>query len=365
MHEMTAMTEARGCRRLLIGMSGGLDSTYAALRLKECGCSVEGAVLRMSDETDLTAARIAAEQVGIPLHIIDARETFENRVKRYFAEAYAKGETPNPCAVCNRYVKVALLCDFAEENGFDHVSTGHYARILQDPDSGRYYAARADDRKKDQSYMLWGLTQRQLSMLVTPLASMDKQEIRRAAAEYGLAAAEAKESQDICFLPDGNYVPFVEKRLGSFPEGDFVDETGKVVGRHKGIIRYTVGQRKGLGIALGHPVFVTEIDPAENRVYLAPSGAEYADTLTVNGLNFQRAEEQTLVPGLRTLVKIRYAAQPAPAVIRSFRDGVLTAVFDTPQRAVTPGQSAVFYDAEDGGSVLFGGQIGKQRVSGS
>ncbi|MBQ8577662.1 MAG: tRNA 2-thiouridine(34) synthase MnmA [Clostridia bacterium] len=344
-------------RTILVGMSGGLDSTYTALAYRENGYRVEGAVLRMSEETDISAAELAAAQVGIPLHVIDAQEAFEKYVKSYFAEEYAHGRTPNPCVMCNRYVKIAGLCDFAEKNGIARVSTGHYARIHKDRETGRYYAQAADDRKKDQSYVLWQLTQKQLSMLETPLADRDKSGIREEARRRGLSAAESKESQDICFLPDGNYVGFVEARCGTFPEGDFVDETGKTVGRHAGIIRYTVGQRKGLGIALGHPVFVTKINAETNTVHLAPAGREYMDGVTVRGIVCQKLPPEKLVPGLRTAVKIRYAAPPADAVVMEITGDTVTVRFDIPQRAVTPGQCAVFYDSDTARDVMFGGWI--------
>lgn len=354
-------TERVQGKRILVGMSGGLDSTYAALYLKRCGAEVAGTVLYMGEETDISGAKTAAEQVGIPLHIIDAREAFETHVKSYFVNAYAKGETPNPCIECNRYVKIALLCDFARTHGFDLVSTGHYAHIARDADTGRYYVTRAEDEKKDQSYVLWQLTQTQLSMLITPLSYMEKSEIRAEAAKAGLSAAEAKESQDICFLPDGDYVSFVESRLGAFPEGDFVDEDGGSVGRHKGIIRYTVGQRKGLGIALGKPVFVTRIDSETNTVHLAAAGGEFDEACTVSDINFQRLSESTPLDGMRVRVKVRYAAPLADATVYEAqtegRQRVLRVVFDTPQRAVTPGQSAVFFDAEEGRTLLFGAKI--------
>ena len=343
---------------ILVGMSGGLDSTYTAYRYREMGYRVCGAVLRMSAETDVAAAQTAADQVGIPLEVIDAQDAFDRYVKDTFAASYAKGQTPNPCVECNRYVKIALLCERAEQLGIPRVSTGHYARILQDAENGRYFVRAGDDKRKDQSYVLWQLTQKQLSMLDLPMADLDKAAVRAHAAELGFTAAASKESQDICFLPDGNYIPFVEQRIGgTFPPGDFIDEEGRVVGRHAGIIRYTVGQRKGLGIALGHPVFVTRIDAANNAVHLAPAGMEYAPTVTVGDLNFQRLAPDALAVGLSITVKIRYAAPPAKGVVASIDGDRITVAFDAPQRAITPGQSAVFYDMDGSGDVLFGGRI--------
>ena len=343
---------------ILVGMSGGLDSTYAAYRYKEQGFRVYGAVLRMSDETDIVAAQTAADQVGIPLEIIDAKEAFDRHVKQYFADAYAMGQTPNPCVECNRYVKVAMLCERAAALGIERVSTGHYARILRDDNSGRYFVRAADDKKKDQSYVLWQLPQWMLSMLDLPMAELDKAEVRSHAAALGFNAASAKESQDICFLPNGGYIPFVEQRLEKpFPPGDFVDENGRVVGRHEGIIRYTVGQRKGLGIALGHPVFVTKIDAVSNTVHLAPAGMEFGGGCTVEALNFQKLPPEDLYVGMVVRVKIRYAAPAARAVVTEIDGDRMTVRFDTPQRAVTPGQSAVFYDADGMDDILFGGRI--------
>jgi tRNA-specific 2-thiouridylase len=343
---------------ILVGMSGGLDSTYTAYRYREMGYRVHGAVLRMSAETDVSAAQTAAEQVGIPLEIIDAQAAFDRYVKDYFAVSYANGKTPNPCVECNRHVKIELLCHRAEALGIRYVSTGHYARVLRDETSGRYFVRCGDDRRKDQSYVLWQLTQRQLSMLELPMADLDKAEVRAHAEALGFSAAASKESQDICFLPDGNYIPFVEERLGTtFAPGDFVDEDGRVVGRHAGIIRYTVGQRKGLGIALGHPVFVTKIDACSNTVHLAPAGREYAPSVCVEDLNFQKLMPDALSVGLAVLVKIRYAAPPASAIVTEIAGGRIPVTFDSPQRAVTPGQSAVFYDPNSSGDILFGGRI--------
>lgn len=345
-------------QRILVGMSGGLDSTYAAYRYRSMGYDVHGAVLRMSDETDIAAAESAAEQVGIPLEVIDASAAFERYVMDYFVSCYASGRTPNPCVACNRHVKVALLCERARALGISRVSTGHYAHIGYDAASGRYYVRAAEDRRKDQSYVLWRLPQQMLSMLELPMASLDKAAVRAHAAALGFSAAEAKESQDICFLPDGDYISFVEQRLGrQFPPGDFVDENGKTVGRHAGIIRYTVGQRKGLGIALGHPVFVTRIDAERNTVHLAPAGQEYGDTVTVDSLNFQKLPTDALCEGMKLRVKIRYAAPPAEAEVVSADGGRAVVRFSVPQRAVTPGQSAVFYDADRAEEILFGGMI--------
>ena len=337
----------------LVGISGGLDSTLAAASLLEAGHTVSGAVLRFSDSTDLDSARVAAAELGIPLYEIDCRERFDTVVKDYFAQSYALGKTPNPCVVCNRHVKIALLCELAESLGCDKVVTGHYARIVR-TENGRFAVARALDRRKDQSYMLWGLSQKQLSLLAFPLANQSKDTLRKKAEEQHFSAAKSKESMDICFLPDGNYAEFVQNRLGKSREGNFVDKDGKVLGRHKGIIHYTVGQRKGLGIALGQPAFVSKIDAEKNTVTLVFAGDEYDDQMTVGQLNFQSKDSEAAILATPLFVKIRYAAEPVPCSVQ-LENEVAKVHFPTPVRAITPGQSAVFYD--ENGTVVFGGFI--------
>ena len=337
----------------LIGLSGGLDSTLAAANLLEEGHTVTGAFLRFSDDTDPAPARVAAEELGIKLHEIDCRERFDKDVKDYFAKSYAAGRTPNPCVVCNRKVKIALLCELAKELGCDKVITGHYADIIKS-EGGRLAVKRGEDLRKDQSYMLWNLTKEQLSLLEFPLKDKSKDALREKAREKKLSAASAGESMDVCFLPDGNYADFVENRLGKSLPGNFVDKNGKVLGRHKGIVHYTVGQRKGLGIALGQPAFVSRIDPEENTVTLVFAGEEYADEMTVGELNFQSLAETQCFESDTLLVKIRYAAQPVPCRVRIEGERAFVR-FPTPVRAITPGQSAVFYDRD--GVIAFGGFI--------
>ncbi len=336
--------------KILIGLSGGLDSTYAAHLLKEQGHEVIGASVIMHQYTDITSAEETAKAVGIPHLVLDARETFKERVVARFLTDYTAGRTPNPCVECNPAVKFAALCDYAEEKCFDAVSTGHYASIPKE--NGRYFIRRADDGSKDQSYVLWRLSQKQLSMLYLPLAGMKKSEIRQRASALGFKAAEAKESQEICFIPDDDYVEYIENALGkAFPEGDFLDENGAVIGRHKGLIRYTVGQRKGLG-AFGRPMFVSRLDPTANTVTLVPAGGEFSQAMTVSELNFLKLPPQSNGV-LNTTVKVRYAATPVPCTV-IFHGDTAEVRFASPVRAVTPGQSAVFYDGRD---VLFGGVI--------
>ena len=341
--------------KILLGMSGGVDSSYAALKLKESGHAVEGAVLLMHEYTEIDAARAAAESVGIPLHVIDARERFEKTVVNNFVSEYAKGRTPNPCIVCNSEVKFRILCDFAKENGFDRIATGHYAGIEEvNTSCGPRFALKySRDERKDQTYMLWRLPQDILSMLVFPLSDLKKEDIRKNSKEKGLFAADRDDSQEICFIPDGDYASFIEERTGAFPEGDFVDETGAVLGRHNGFIRYTVGQRKGLGIALGSRAFVTQIDPETNRITLSTS-PEYPKTFVISGAVFQGISEP--VPGteLSLTAKIRYTAPRSMARVTFLGGGNALVCLSENKRALTPGQSAVFYD---GDTVAFGGII--------
>ncbi len=339
--------------KILLGMSGGLDSTYAAHCLTEEGHEVTGALLVMSGCTDEKAAVLSAAEAGVPLVRIDARERFSRAVVDPFVAEYFRGRTPNPCVLCNPAVKFGMLCEYAAANGFDRVSTGHYAAIGEE--NGRYFLKKALDRTKDQGYVLWSLSQKQLSMLYFPLSGKNKTDVRAAAKALGFTAAGAKDSQDICFIPDNDHARFIEEYTGEKARpGEFLDLNGKVVGKHRGIVHYTVGQRKGLGIALGEPVFVTKIDPESNTVTVAPAGHEYAGGMTVAGMKFQKT---VLTAGetLSCLVKARYASPPVPATVRMETSDRASVVFASPVRAVTPGQSAVFCD--ENGDLLFGGQI--------
>ncbi len=337
--------------KILLGMSGGVDSAFSAELLKAEGHDVEGAVLKMHEYTDVEGAKKAADKAEIKLHIIDCAEAFEKNVVSYFVSEYASGRTPSPCTVCNRTVKVAELVRFADANGFDKVATGHYARIgAQD---GRYFVIDGADEKKNQSYMLWELSQEQIKKLILPLGNMLKSDIKERAARLGITSAGKPESQDICFLPNGGYAEFVEKRLGKSPEGNFIDVSGKVLGRHKGIINYTVGQRRGLGIALGERMFVSAINAEDNTVTLQNASAEGASVAHLTDMNYQLMSEKEAVGEHDVLVKIRYAAKPTPARLIIDESGT-TLVFETPIKAITPGQSAVMYRD---GKILCGGRI--------
>ena len=333
--------------RILLGMSGGVDSSYAALKLKESGHAVEGAVLLMHQYTEIDEARASAESLGIPLHVIDAREVFSRVVVGNFVSEYAEGRTPNPCIICNSDVKFRFLCDYARENGFDKIATGHYARIekLNTAQGERYAVKYSADDKKDQTYMLWRLPQDILSMLIFPLSDMKKEEIRRDSKERGLFAAERGDSQEICFIPDGDYASYIEDRIGKFPEGDFVDTDGNPLGRHKGIIHYTVGQRKGLGIALGSRAFVTNIDKDTNRITLSTE-PRYPNTFLIKDMVFSGIEEP--LPGAEKIltVKVRYTAPRTTArvVFCGNRGAIVT--LSQCDRAVSLGQSAVIYDGD-------------------
>ena len=335
--------------RVLLGMSGGLDSTYAAIKLKEKGYDVEGALLLMHDYADIESAKESAASVGIPLKIIDCKKLFCEKVIDNFAAEYLKGRTPNPCIVCNDYVKFAALYEAAKEGGFDKIATGHYAGIVRK--GGRYALVRGKDEKKDQSYMLWRLKQDILSVLELPLYDSYKSEIKVKSKEIKLAAADRDESQEICFIPDNDYASYIEKNYASSPCGDFVDTDGNVLGRHKGILHYTVGQRKGLGIALGERAFVRRIESESNRIVLSRQSDVGNTQFEISDLVFSGLEKMT-EGSMELLVKVRYLAPPVKAKI-TFNNGTAQVILFE-KRVVTPGQSAVFYD---GDTVMLGGFI--------
>ena len=334
-------------------MSGGIDSTYAVVKLRALGYEPVGAVLKMSEHTDVAAARRSADALGVELHVADMSEEFGKHVVENFVSEYSRARTPNPCIVCNREVKFRGLCELAKSLGIDKICTGHYASVEKSEETGRYYIARGKDPRKDQSYVLWRLSQEELSMLFFPLANDVKTEVKQISREMALPSAELRESQEICFIPSNDHTAFIEDYLGKkIPEGSFIDKEGRVLGKHKGVVRYTVGQRKGLGISLGKHVFVTSIDPEKNTVTLGDECDLFTSGFYIDDLVFQKRE---YAQGERAhlLVKIRYAAMPVPCEV-SFEKGFAHVVTEEPVRAITPGQSAVFYD-DDG--VVFGGFI--------
>ncbi len=341
--------------RILVGMSGGIDSTYAALKLINEGHEVEGAVLLMHEYTEVDAARAAAENIGIQLHTVDVREYFNTYVIPNFISEYKNGRTPNPCIICNGAVKFKCLLEYAIDNGFDAIATGHYAKIVRRSylNEEKIAISKAKDTKKDQSYMLWRLSDAVRERLVLPLGDMSKEEIRKEAANLGIAAADRPDSQEICFIPDNDYAAYIEDRTGKSQAGNFVDDTGRVLGQHKGIIHYTVGQRKGLGISAASRVFVNKIDPETNTITI---GSEKVNSRTVfvSGVIYSGIPRMCVGDERRFEVKLRYHAVPVGCAVKCTSEECVEVIFDEPVKAATPGQSAVFYD---GDLLAFGGFI--------
>ncbi len=345
-------------KRVLVGMSGGVDSSAAVWLLRQQGYAVEGITLLLTEGSacgssrDAEDARLTAERLGIAHRAVDCRVPFYETVMRDFADTYAAGATPNPCIVCNREIKFGLLLEQALSEGFDAIATGHYARIER-ADNGRYLLKKAVDAAKDQSYVLYSLTQHQLAHTLFPLGEHRKADLRVLAAEQGWETAHKPDSQDICFIPSGDYAAFLEDEMGIRREaGDFLDMDGRIIGRHTGMIGYTVGQRKGLGVAFGEPRFVVKKDAARNTVTLGKSEDLFSDTLIADRLNWIAIDR--LTESMAVTAKTRYSQKEAAAVIAPHGDGQVKVIFDQPQRAITVGQAVVFYD---GDTVVGGGTI--------
>ena len=343
-------------QKILVAMSGGVDSSVAAHLMQQEGFSCGGAIMSLWAENVAAAAadaKAVAEKLSMEFHFLDAAEAFRKQVVEYFIESYEQGLTPNPCVRCNRHLKFSWFLDRALELGYEGIATGHYARIKQDPTTGRYLLCRAADAGKDQSYFLACLNQRQLAHTHFPLGQLTKEEARAIAEAQGLVNARKKDSQDICFVPDGDYVAFMKRYTGKeYPAGDYLDLSGKVVGRHCGAVCYTLGQRKGLGIALGAPVYVCGKDMQANTVTVGPESALFATTLLADSWNWFPFD--ALTEPLHVMAKARYRHTPQPATVYPMEDGRAKVVFDEPQRAMTPGQSVVLYD---GDTVVGGGII--------
>ena len=337
----------------LIAMSGGVDSSAAAYLMQEEGFRCQGATMRLlitDDGRNAADAESVCRRLGIPFRVLDVADAFEEAVIKKFIRVYQDGGTPNPCVDCNRCMKFSRLLEEADRWGLSCVATGHYARVDRDEETGRWRLKKALDAGKDQSYFLYTLTQEQLARVRFPLGNMEKRQVRELAESLGFTNAKRQDSQDVCFIPDGDYGAFMESYTGTtFPAGDFLDRTGRAVGRHRGAVRYTLGQRKGLGLSMGEPVYVCGKDMAANTVTVGPESALYAREVLVEELNWIALEG--LDGPLRARVKTRSRQQEQAALVCPESGGRVRLVFDQPQRAVTPGQAAVFY----GDDVVLGG----------
>lgn len=351
--------EVKMGKKVIVGLSGGVDSSVAAYTLLQQGYEVIGVTMHVWNQEDgdgysqaVYDAKKVAEHLGIPHYVIDFTKEFKEKVVDYFISEYMAGRTPNPCNMCNRFVKWEALLDRAKEFGADYVATGHYARIKK-LDNGRLVVMNSATAVKDQTYALNQLRQDQLAHTLMPIGQYTKDEIRRIAKDAGIPVANKPDSQDICFIPDGDYKAFLKKYADrELPaEGNFVNEAGEILGKHTGITNYTVGQRKGLGIALGKPVFVSAIRPETNEVVISDTGDVFARELYCNHLNFMAIED--LTEPTEVIAKIRYAHKGSPCTIEKVSEDTVKCTFHEDVRAITPGQSVVFYQND----YVFGGGI--------
>lgn len=354
--------------KVMLGMSGGVDSSVAAAVLLEQGYEVIGVTMQIWPDMDdcrkqteggccsLSAvddARRVANRLGINYYVLNFKDVFQQKVIDYFTNEYLAGRTPNPCIACNRFVKFEALLTKAVSMGMDYIATGHYARTTFDEKTGRYLLKKSVTTEKDQTYVLYTMTQYQLERTLFPIGGFRKDQVRAMAREYGLPVASKPDSQEICFVEDNDYGRFITENTDTeIKPGYFVDRQGKILGMHRGIIHYTIGQRKGLGVSFGKPMYVAEIRPEDNTVVLGDADEVFSTGLVAAEPNYISIDE--LKDEMRVTAKIRYSAKEAPAVIRPLDRNRVEVVFDEPQRAITPGQAVVFYDGDTvvGGAVI-------------
>ena len=354
-------------KKALIAMSGGVDSSVAALLMKEKGYECMGVTMKLFNNGDICIprehsccsledvedARYVSNTLGMPHYVFNFTDRFKEDVIDKFVYCYENGITPNPCIDCNRYLKFEKLFQRAKELECEYIVTGHYAKVEYNEETGRYILKKADDLTKDQSYVLYQMTQEQLKHTMFPLGGLNKTEVRKIAEAHDFINAKKHDSQDICFVQNGSSADFIEEYTGKkYPPGNFVDINGNVLGRHKGIIRYTVGQRKGLGISHERPLFVLAVNPKENTVILTENEGLFTKTLTAKNINLITTEE--IKEPVRLFAKIRYSHKEQPATVVQTDSDTITVEFDEPQRAITKGQAVVLYD---GDTVVGGGII--------